>query len=1142
MSLQFIFGGSGAGKTRFLYDTLIRKSMDYPDKQYVLLVPEQFTMQTQRDIVGLHPYHGSMNIDIVSFERLAYRIFEELAIENPVVLDDMGKSMVIRKVAAGEKGKLGIFKGHLSHAGFIGQMKSMISELAQYGISCEKLEEMVPQVKSPLLQGKLQDLSVIYRGFRTYISEKFITAEEILDVLCRVLSDSERIRESEVVLDGFTGFTPVQYRVLEQIMRCAKRIRITVTVEKSAIPYKEGGLQNLFYMSKHTVCRLTSLAKKNGVEKEEDVVLDSRPYPRFCKEGGEGSALDFLERHLYRYGKRIYRKSPKEIQVFKVLNPAEEAGLIVRLIEEGVRKKGLRYRDMAVVTGSLEDYGNELSRQFEASGIPCFMDDKRNVMSHPLVELIRSALEVIRQDFSYESIFRYLKCGLVLEGREEERDRLENYVLALGIRGFTRWDRCWDQVYRGASNLNLEALNCFREEILIPLRPLRQAVKDKEATVASRTKAVAEYLAEQGIEEKVRAYGEEFEAVGEYRLAGEYSQVYGLVVKMMEQVVALLGDEKISLKEYGEVLDAGFEEIRVGTIPAAIDRVVVGDLTRTRLDHVKVLFFAGVNDGIVPSRKEGGGLLSDMEKESLKAFEVELSPTAREDGFLQRFSLYRMMTKPSQRLVISFSGMNSQGKGLRPSSLIHELKNLFPELRIEDGSRKELEILSVEEGRQTLIRGLRGFEQFCRERRFLELYRFFFLSPEYQRQVEALVEAAFYTHMEMGIGKAAARELYGKILSGSVTRMEQYEACAYAHFLTYGLELSKRQEYELSAVDLGNLFHGAIDLSFQRVREAGKRIQDLNKGERKKLAEACVAKVAEQYGGAILKSSARNSYLTRQAERITERTLWALSEQLKKGDFEPAGFEVSFSAIDNLKAMRISLSEEEELRLKGRIDRLDLCEDQQHVYVKIIDYKSGNTSFDLAALYYGLQLQLVVYMDAAMEMEERRHPDKEIIPAGIFYYHINDPLVENSGEPDRQEIDREILRQLRMNGLVNSEQEVIAHMDREIEKASDVIPVAMKDGLIQEGRSSTASRERFEALRGFVREKLWRSGRKIVEGDIAIRPYKQGNRTACTYCPYHSICGFDRKVDGYSYRRLSNLKPEDIWKEIEGGEDGNEMD
>ena len=272
--------------------------------------------------------------------------------------------------------------------------------------------------------------------------------------------------------------------------------------------------------------------------------------------------------------------------------------------------------------------------------------------------------------------------------------------------------------------------------------------------------------------------------------------------------------------------------------------------------------------------------------------------------------------------------------------------------------------------------------------------------------------------------------------------------------------------------------------------------------------------------------------------RITRRTLWALAEQLRRGEFDPVGFEVSFSAADNLSALKIRLSEDEALHLRGRIDRMDLCEDEKHIYVKIIDYKSGGVSFDLAALYYGLQLQLVVYMDAAMELMERRNPEKEVVPAGVFYYHIDDPVVDGRRADTREEADRAALKKLRMDGLVNSEPGVISLMDREIETASDVIPVAMKNGLIQEPRSSVANRARFSALRKYVRGKLRQAGLEILDGRTEASPYKQGKRTACDYCPYHGVCGFDRNLPGYDFNRLRDIKAEDIWSEIEG--DGGE--
>lgn len=1135
MSLQLILGASGSGKTRYLYENLIRQSMEEPLVQYIAIVPEQFTMQTQKEIVNLHPDHGTMNIDIVSFQRLAYRVFEELAVGYPEVLDDMGKSMVLRKVASEEKKNLRIFSGHLNQTGFINQLKSMLSELYQYGISPEELKEAIVQTKSPLLQEKLKDLLIIYETFQKEISEKYITAEEILDVLCRVLPNSKRIKNSVVTLDGYTGFTPVQYRLLELLMVHAKKVIVTVTVDPKENPYKEAKIQNLFHMSKQMVCHLEKVCKSQKIARDNDISMQETR--RFL-----GSpAISFIEKHLYRFTSAQYQNEPQEIEIFEAGTPAQEIDAVAARIHSLVQNENIRYREIAVITGDLAGYGYEIVNRFRTENIPYFMDDKKSILQNVMVEFIRGALEIMQRDFDYESMFRFLKTGLV-SSEKEKIDRLENYVIAMGIRGYKRWNQTWEHSYRGGKDINLQELNEFRQEILSKLEGLKTVMSQKEKTVKSMTAAVVACLEECQVQQQLEAYQEYFEQVGEYSLAKEYEQVYELVIQMFDRLVHLLGKEHISHKEYSQILDAGFGEITVGVIPATVDRLVVGDITRTRLDQVKVLFFIGVNEGIVPSRKDSGGILTDTDREFLKEMSLELAPTSREDSFRQRFYLYLMMTKPSKRLIVSYASFSQAGKAQRPSSLIGELKKMFPNLNVKELKEQDKTIHSATEGQERLIEGLRNYEEERNNSRFLELYRYFARHPDYKEQVERLTKAAFYSYEERGISRAAARALYGTILEGSVTRLEQFASCAYAHFLSYGMELMERQEYQIGAVDMGNLFHSSIDMCFRELREKNQSAAHLTEGERKALVKSCVAKVTEEYGNTILKSSARNQYLAGRIERMTERTMWALGEQLKKGDFVPVGFEVSFSAIDNLKAMKIRLSEEEELHLRGRIDRLDLCEDEEHVYVKIIDYKSGSTTFDLAAIYYGLQLQLVVYMDAVTELEKRHFPEKEVVPAGIFYYHIKDPVIEKELVDVPEDIEELILEQLRMNGLVNSDLEVIGHMDKEIVTKSDVIPVSMKDGLIQEHYSSVADSRHFEALKLYVRGKVKEDGQQILSGKVLAAPYKQGNQTACDYCLYHGVCGFDLKVSGYRFRRFPAMKPKEVWEQILEGEEEDEMD
>ena len=664
MSLQFVMGGAGSGKTRYLYETAIKQAVEQPDRLFLFVVPEQYTMQTQKELVRLHPRKGLMNMDVLSFKRLAYRVFEDLGVQVPAVLDDMGKSMVLRKVAGMVRRDLGLYGSHLEQPGFISQLKSQISELGQYGIRPEDLKQVEAETDHPLLRDKLKDLGVIYKSFRDYIEDHYITAEEILDILCRELPRWEKLKNSVIYLDGYTGFTPVQYRLAELFMLHAREVVCTVTVDLRENPYEKCGIQHLFYMGRHTVCRLKELADRHHVEIKQEIRCDRRPSWRFK----DSESLDFLEQNLYRYTGKVWAGKKPDIRLCQGKTPAEEAAYICTMVNRLVREDGLRYREIAVITGDPVSYGRELIHPFEEAGIPYFMDQKKSILENPMVELIRAALETVR-DCSYESVFRYLKTGLVYDretGNSEENedtpvfsrenvsvltDRLENYVRALGIRGWKKWDQEWTRPSRGGERLNLKELNQYRQWVLAPLKELREAFSQEGASISTVTSAVRSFLEKMELKEKLEEYAEFFEmrhCRGDENLAKEYGQVYERVEELLLRLEGLLGEEKADRKNYIQILEAGFEEIRVGVIPATADQVMIGDLTRSRLESVKVLFFAGLNEGLVPQRKSGGSLLTDTDREIFRSFDMELAPTAREDSCIQKFYLYLMLQALTQ--------------------------------------------------------------------------------------------------------------------------------------------------------------------------------------------------------------------------------------------------------------------------------------------------------------------------------------------------------------------------------------------------------------------------------------------------------------------------------------------------------------
>ena len=740
MSLQFIFGNSGSGKSDFLYDSVLKQAKENKEQQFLIIVPEQFTMQTQRELVERQKQHAIMNVDVLSFARLAYRVFDDLGKQNVVVLEETGKNLVLRKVAEQKKAELKVLGANMNKMGYVGEVKSLISELMQYNVRPDALAEFLE--KEPLGEGlslKMQDVLTMYQGFTEYLKGRYITAEEVLELLYDVAEESKLLCGSVIVLDEFTGFTPIQNRLMEKLLVLAKKVSVSVTMDVREDFYQCRGVHELFAMSKKTVASLLKVAELCKVPVEEPIVLPTGEKRRYAG----APDLYFMEQNLFRPGAGSYRykvsekamKSNKnhekltdsqleetpDIRITSLKNPREELKFAAREIVRLTREQGYRYRDIAVVTGDVQQYGNYVPEIFEQYHIPYFIDQTKNILFHPFIECIRAILEMIEYDFSYESVFRFLRCGLAekiipqgklssmeleLDGEtgeksaqckeqtihrltEQEIDRLENYVLARGIRGASRWSKPWTFVMPDGTLEDMERLNEIREAVYENFKPLLMAFRGKENTVSTQTFELYSLIRRLDMEQLLKERGEFFEKNGNQARAKEYDQIYKIVMDLFDKVTSLLGDETMTIREYSDILDAGFEAAKVGIIPPGNDTVTVGDIERTRLNHIKILFFVGVNDGVVPKAGNQGGIISQFEREKMAEYHLELAPGAREKVFIQKFYLYLNMTKPSERLYVTFCRVNSDGKALRRSYLIGTLLKLFPQLVVEEPSEEE---------------------------------------------------------------------------------------------------------------------------------------------------------------------------------------------------------------------------------------------------------------------------------------------------------------------------------------------------------------------------------------------------------------------------------------------------------------------
>jgi len=1145
--LRLLIGRSGSGKTTQCLKEIAETVESNPALNCFFLVPEQGSFYAERSLLKQIKKGGVIQAQVFSFQRLAWRILQETGGGLAAQLDEVAKALILKHILATNKQSFQVFAKIMDKPGFLEQLVRALSEMKNYCISPEKLAGFLDTVEDEgtknELKGKLAEFVFIYKEFEAFIKEhEYLDTDDNLQILADNLHKAHFLKNTQIWIDGFHGFTPLELAVIRELLLYCSQVNITLCLEQKYLNRKLPET-HLFYKTWETYQSLLQMAAEIHCPLADIFVL---PEPRL-RRFQEKPELAFLEECLVET-KAVYKEKAEAIKLRAAANRQEEVEEAAREILFLCREKGLRYQDIAVLLRDFTSYEDLLTNVFRDYGIPFFMDMKKPVRHHPLPELIQSVLEIVQGGWNYEPLFRCLKTDLFPLSRRET-DLLENYCLAHGIRG-SRWTdgKPW-QYKAGFSAEEVKSLslkkeqyllrvNKAREKVVEILLPLQKALREA-ATGREYSEVLFAFLENLAVAHKLEYWSMKAKERGALEEARIHEQVWQKILDLLDRFVDVLGEQHMNLQEFCQVIIGGLETLELGLIPPCLDQVLVGSVDRSRNPELKAVIILGINEGIFPAKVVESGLFNDEDRIELAAQKIVLAPTTEKKLFAEQFFIYKALTSASHYLTLSFALADGEGKAMTASSIFTHVLAVFPQGEIILNPEEEREEEKVVCSRPTFSYLAVNLRQAMEGKRIADLwwnvYNWYLERPEWQKPLANVTAGLFYRQQAAKLPAILVRRLYGQNLRASISRLERFKACPFSHFLTYGLKLQQRAEYKVAALDLGQFFHKGLENFYHYLQEKRLVWADLTLEEMQEIVEAIVKDLAPRLQNEVLLSTARHRYLVGKLQRILLRAVTVLSEHERRGTFRSVGMEISFGEQGDVPGLSFSLSDGTRIDLQGRIDRVDAAHDENGWYLRVIDYKSGLASLDLLEIFYGLRLQLLTYLAVALQHGKYLvgEEEGEIKPGGVLYFPVKDPLLTTQGPLSTAEIEKKVFSQLKMQGFLLQNPQVIKMMDNKIAGYSELLPVALnKNGEFYKNVQNVWTGEEFIQLCHYVEKLLQDIGSEVMSGNVMIKPYRFQGKEPCAYCPYPAVCRFDPTVPGNDYHHLPQKEAEEIWLKI----------
>ena len=1057
MGLKIIYGRSGTGKSTYIYNEIDKKIRENNDKKIYIITPEQFSFTAEQKL--MENRKSIINAEVVTFDRLAYRVINEIGGIINTNLSKCGKAMLIYSILQNQKNNL-VFLNKSNDN--VDLSMRMVTELKKHGVSIENLKDEQEKIEDKYLKSKLNDVILIYQNFEEKIKDKYIDETDLLSILAENIDKVNLLKGAEIYIDEFAGFTEQEYLIIKKLIKIADEISVSCTIDN--LDFNTDPNIDIFYQNKITLKKITDLAENKEIE-----YINLDKLNRF-----KNQELIHIENYLYNRKIEKYEKELKNVNLFLAKNEYTEIENVAKQIIKLVKDESYRYKDISIITKSTDKYSNLARAIFSKYEIPIFIDEKRDLNQNILIQYVLSILEVFVKNYSYESVFNYLKTGF-LEIDENDIFKLEKYCLKYGIKN-NKFKK--DFIY-GVNEKNQEEinnLNEIRKQVINPLNKLKEKINENK-TVKNIIEQIYLFLIEQNIEQKLNMKIQKLNENNFLDLTKEYEESYKILIDVFDEIVLIFNDDKITLDKFYEIFKIGLKNSGLGKIPSKQDQVIMGDTDRSRSRRVKAVFIIGLNDGVFPNINTNEGFIDDVDRELLKQDGIELAKGTLENLYDDNFNIYKAFTTAEEKLYLSYSSSDTEGKSLRPSLLILRIKKILPKINEED------DLIEKEESNKATFK------------------------------------------FEEKIEQENIEKLYGNNLNTSISRLERYNSCQYSYFLQYVLNLKEKEELKVQNMDTGSFMHDVINSFFEETDS--NNLSEITDEEIKNIVNKIIDEKLLNNQNFIFTVNAKYKLLVKRLKRIIIKALKYIIQTLVNSEFKLEGTEVEFSDKGKYKPIILNLDNGKRVEITGKIDRIDIAKDSNNNYVRIIDYKSSIKNIDFGDVYAGLQLQLITYLDAVCKAED-------FLPAGILYFSLLEQIINSDKKLTEEEIEEKIKNNFKMKGLILANVNVAKLHDKNLEKGSSKLVPAYIDsnGSLSPKRSSVATEEEFKKLQKHIDKTIKEISKEIFNGNIELKPYYKNRKTPCEYCSYKSMCNFNSGICKNSYKYIQKLTKDDVLNKI----------